>query len=180
MPSGPQSTAGHFLLAASGSIIFVRVVGLATMNNSFYLQEVLEDSRGRGFRQFTFDLARCGGFDSTFMGMLLGLAQEMAAPSAPARSACEVVVVNADSSHRKLLAGVGVDRMVQIHPEAVQFPEVELRRLEDRPDDPKRRIRAIISAHESLVRLGGPNREKFGTLLDGLKREFAADAPAKT
>ncbi len=179
MSSGPPATQGHFLLAASGKNIFVRVVGLATMNNSFYLQEVLEDSRGRGFRQFTFDFARCGGFDSTFMGILLGLAQELAPPAATAFPACEVVVVNADGSHRKLLAGVGVDRMVQIHPEAIQFPEVELRRLEDRPDDPKRRIRAIISAHESLVRLGGPNREKFGALLDGLKREFGEDAAAK-
>jgi anti-sigma B factor antagonist len=143
-------------------------MGLATMTNSSRLQEALEDLRTQGFHRFVFDLEECTGFDSTFMGILLGVA--LGEARGPAGAA--VMVVNSADSHLKLLSGVGIDRMVTVHVDPIEFPPVDLQRLDDRPVDALRRIRTMVAAHENLVRLGGPNVDKFGFLLDTLKQEL--------
>ncbi len=179
MPSGP-SQQGHYLIAASQRSFYVRVVGLATMTNSVHLQEVLQHSRSQGFRRFIFDLGACSGLDSTFMGILLGVAMgENGGPSPGDEEGSNggdgpatVVLVNASSYLAGLLAGVGIDRVVKLHGEPVEFPPVGLQRLVDMPPDPLRRIRSMVTAHENLVRLGGQNVIKFASLLDALRREL--------
>jgi anti-anti-sigma regulatory factor len=174
MSSGPP-TQGHYLLAASGKTAYVRVVGLATMNNSAPLEEVLEDLHRHGCDQFIFDLSSCTGFDSTFMGLLVGLARrEPAEPGGPAAGG-SVVLVNSSEVHRRLLAEVGLDRVVRLRSEPIDFPAVELRRVDGAHVDPRLRIRSIVAAHENLVRLGGANIEKFSALLECLKRELDED-----
>ena len=173
MPSGPQ---GHYLVAASQESFYVKVVGLATMNNSVSLQEVLADLPRQGFRRFFFDLASCTGFDSTFMGIMLGVAHAELPPSTGPRTELSVVLVNAREDHVRLLSEVGLHRVMKLRREPVAFPPLDLKRHEDRPADPRSRIRAIIAAHENLVRLGGPNIEKFGMILETLKRELGEDA----
>jgi anti-sigma B factor antagonist len=177
MPSGPQPQ-GHYLVAANHDSFYVRVVGLATMNNSPFLQEVLEDFRTRGYHRFIFDLETCSGFDSTFMGIILGVALSGNGKSggvgAPGTGGASVILVNCNQEHTRLLSGVGVDRMVRLSPTPIQCP-LELQRLEDRPPDPLRRMRSVMSAHENLVKLGGGNHEKFGALVEALRRELGGD-----
>jgi hypothetical protein len=165
--SRPQ---GHYLLAYGPEGVYIRVVGLASMNNCTLLGEVLSGLRAEGFQRLMFDLAACSGFDSTFMGLLLGLTRpEDGADEGPGAA---VVLVNASPEHRRLLAEVGVDRLVRLLAEPLEFPQTELRRLEEQPVAPQRRIRSIFSAHENLVRLGGANVEKFGSILESLRREL--------
>ncbi len=180
MANGPGSQ-GHYLVAASEDSIYVRVVGLATMTNSARLQDVLDDVHRRGVRRFIFDLENCSGFDSTFMGILVGVAQGGSNGSARngdgdgnGNGEASVILVNAAPNHSRLLSGVGIDRMVHLHPGMVRFPGPDPEKLEDEPVDPLRRIRSMVSAHENLIRLGGANVEKFGAMLDALKRELGA------
>jgi len=178
MASAPQ---GHYLVAASQDSFYVRVIGLASMTNSVSLQEVLTDLPRQGFRRFIFDLGLCTGFDSTFMGIVLGVAHAQLDPHlqvAGSPDGITVLMVNAREEHIRLLTEVGLHRVVRVRREPVDFPKLGLQRLEERPADPRSRIRSIIAAHENLVRLGGPNIEKFGMLLETLKREFNEDATA--
>src|SRR4026208_962578 len=99
MPSGPQ---GHYLVAASQESFYVRVVGLATMNNSVSLQEVLADLPRQGFRRFLFSLASCTGLDSTFMGIVLGVAHAELPLSAAPGAELAVVLINAREDHVRL------------------------------------------------------------------------------
>ncbi len=181
---------GHYLIARSLEELYIRVVGLASMTNCVRLQEVLEEMHAQGCRRFIFDLDGCSGFDSTFMGLLLGIAlkggarngngskeaKPAPAPGAPPlANGTTVVVVNSTAAHSKLLSDVGIDRVVRFHREPVRVPESMLLPLDDRPVEPLRRIRSMIAAHENLVRLGGGNVEKFGEMLDVLKRELQTE-----
>jgi len=172
-----SASQGYYLVAASQGSFYVRVIGLAAMTNSVSLQEVLADLPRQGFRRFIFDLANCTGFDSTFMGIVVGVAHAQTAPSG-APDGVAVLMVNAREEHIRLLTEVGLHRVVRVRREPIDFPPVTLKRLEERPADPRSRIRSIIAAHENLVRLGGPNIEKFGMILETLKREFNEDAAA--
>jgi anti-anti-sigma regulatory factor len=176
MANGTQQQGQFLVAAATPDSFYVRVVGLATMSNSVSLQDTLDDARQGGARQFIFDLGACSGFDSTFMGILLGVAlsEDRKNGNGGQGDGAKVILVNATEAHAKLFANVGIDRLVHLKSGAVKFPPVELKKLENGSPEPLRRVRSMVYAHENLVRLGGSNVEKFGAMVDALKRELGA------
>ena len=154
-------------MATTDEVVYARVVGLGTMNNSFSFKQFLEHLREKGFRKFVFDLSDCRGFDSTFMGILLGIALGHA----------NVVLVNLKSELRSLLSEVGIHRVVQLCDEPVPLPDVTLRKLEPKAVDVQSRFRHILTAHENLVRLDPRNQRKFGAFLQILRKELGENSP---
>jgi hypothetical protein len=158
---------GHFLVATSDLVAYIRVVGLGTMNNTISLKQFLEHLQERGFHRFVFDLSECSGFDSTFMGILLGLALGQ----------ISVVVVNANRAQKKLLSEVGIHRVIRLCEDRMPPPDVTLKRLEFSPVDHRTRTRTMLEAHENLVSLDEKNRQKFGVFLDLLRGELGETSP---
>ena len=158
---------GHFLVATSDDIVFSRVVGLGTMNNSIGFQQFIVELKSKGYRKFIFDLSQCDGFDSTFMGILLGISRE----------AKLVVLVNALEEHSRILSEVGIDKVVHLCHSPVELPEIELQRLESRAVSQDERQRVVLSAHENLVRLDRRNEEEFGQFVDLLRGELGEGTP---
>jgi hypothetical protein len=163
--SPPGQAPGHFLVAASDGAVYTRVIGLGTMNNSIAYKQFLDRLQREGYRRFIFDLSQCEGFDSTFMGILLGVAL----------GGGSVVVVNAGAPHRRLLGEVGIHRVVRLCEEPVELPVIDLQRLEEGPVDPGVRLRTLRAAHENLAELDTSNQEKFALFLEELRRELGED-----
>jgi hypothetical protein len=160
-----EPSQGHFLVATTDEVAYARVVGLGTMNNTLSLKVLLEQLQGKGLQTFVFDLSECSGFDSTFMGVLLSIALGQS----------EVLVVNSSSKHRKLLEEVGIHRVIKLCDEPLDLPDVTLQKVESSPLDSRSRIRHIVAAHESLVKLDEKNERKFGTFLELLRAELEED-----
>ena len=158
---------GYFLVAASDDIVYSRVVGLGTMNNSIAFQQFIMNLERKAERKFIFDLSQCDGFDSTFMGILLGISRE----------AKLVVLVNALEEHSRILSEVGIDRMVHLCDSPVELPAIELQRLESRVVSHDERQRVVLNAHENLVRLDSRNEEEFGQFVDLLRDELGDETP---
>ena len=197
---------GHYLVTANLGTVYVQVVGLGSMNNCFSLQDFLHDLHGKGYCQFIFDLKECRGFDSSFMGVLIGLCNRRSsepsgstgAPSSPspsnisastsdgdgqggtssdpgARSASHrVIIVNCSDEQRKLLSSVGVDRVVELCQQPINFPvpEAKLSRVKQEPVGVERQLRSIVKAHQDLIQLEGANEEKFGAFVNLVKQEL--------
>lgn len=157
---------GRFLVAVSGNVVFARVLGLATMQNSVSFKEFLERVQEEGYRKFVLDLDECPGFDSTFMGILLGLALRQGS----------VVLVNVKAPLRKLLEDVGIHCVVTICEHAMPFPEAAMQELDLKVDGGSW-VRHVLAAHESLVRHDRRNEAKFGAFLDDLRRELGEGSP---
>ena len=149
-------------MATTSEVVYSRVVGLGTMNNSVSFKQFLDHLREKGLRKFIFDLGECAGFDSTFMGILLGLALGEG----------EVVLVNVSGHQRKLLAEVGLHRLIRVCSGQVAVPDIVLQRLEQRTVAQDVRWRLILEAHEDLVRLDGRNKEKFEDFLKAVREEL--------
>jgi len=161
----PGSSQGAFWVATSDDVVLTRVVGLGTMNNSVPFQQLSEHLIGRGYRKFIFDLGECRGFDSTFLGILLGLAQ----------AGRRVVLVNGNASHRALLEEVGMDQIVSLHEGRVGIPNLPMEKLEQRAVGSQERIRMVLTAHENLVRLDSRNEAKFGEFLARIRAELGEE-----
>lgn len=136
------------------------------MNNSISFKQLLDRLRERGFRRFVFDLSECEGFDSTFMGILLGLALGDG----------RVVIVNPSAQQRDLLSEVGIHRVVELCDRPIRPPDVDLEDLDTAPVDPRERVREMLVVHENLVRHDPRNREKFGGFLEALRRELGEES----
>jgi anti-anti-sigma regulatory factor len=132
------------------------------MNNSIAFQQFIEHLREKNYRTYVFDLSQCDGFDSTFMGIVLGVSL--------ARK--RVVVINATPAHRKILAEVGIDRVVRLLDGALRLPAVPFQKLEQKAAGSEERIRMILEAHENLVRLDERNEHAFGGFLRAIRGEL--------
>ena len=165
-PAFPGSSQGHFLVATTDSVVYARVVGLGNMNNSVALKRFLDQLREKGYEKFIFDLEECSGFDSTFMGILLGLALAHS----------KVVLVNVNGQQSTLLADVGICYMVTMCEGPVPAPDISLQPLAERTVDQRSRLRVILESHENLVRLDERNQKKFQGFLTALRHELGSDA----
>ena len=159
---------GHVLASCDEHSVYCRVVGIGNMNNCAPFQAFSLHMQERGYRQFILDFSTCEGLDSTFLGILLGIAVGRGSGTA------EVVVVNASVSVRRILHEVGIDHLVDVCRDDVQLPDVPLTRLDPIEYAPEKKIDMVLEAHENLCRIDGENSRRFGEFLDLLKGELAA------
>lgn len=157
---------GKIEVARLGHVVYVRVTGLATMHNCGSLSGLCHNMLDGACQEVVFDLAQCTGMDSTFMGVMAGLAQ--CRPEGP----CPVVVANADDHLRKLMDGLGLSYIVDVRDDPVQAPRVETQELHDDWANEHDKIEFIKEAHEHLVAIDKRNHERFGPLLDAFTKQF--------
>ncbi len=168
-PVKPQNESVFFACCAA-DVVVVRVVGRGTHLNSPALQEITERFfHDNGATQFVIDLGECPGMDSTFMGMLAGIAIRQ-------RNAHtgSTVLVNVNEQNHRLLEVLGLSRLLEIRdahphgePDKLEFLEgrrPELSKLE--------RTLHMIEAHEQLLNLDTENEVKFQGVLDFLKESL--------
>jgi len=76
-PGGHKQESGtskDYLAVARGSdLVVIRVVGKGNMITASALADFAEQQRRAGFKRFVFDMERCNGLDSTFMGVMVGM-----------------------------------------------------------------------------------------------------------
>ena len=157
---------GSYEVAVGARAIYVRVHGLGSMTNCLCVRDFLDDmlSSNRGF--IVFDLDDCTGMDSTFMGVMAGVAT-FHVDDHPAG----VAVVNAGKPLVKLLRSVGLNELVFIEPDSFDIPDLEFHVLEEKATE-EERLKLIRSAHEHLINISDENEKLFGGLIRTLEAEM--------
>jgi anti-anti-sigma factor len=106
------------------------------------------------------DLSECNYMDSTFMGLLVGFNKRLL------RSASKrLIVVKPTETARDLLAGLGLNALIDIIETTLPFPEG----LENVVKTKSASVDLLLKAHENLMELSEENRKKFATLHAALK-----------
>jgi len=157
---------GFYEVAIAKHAAYVRVYGLATMNNSLCLRDFIEKALAVGRTFIIVDLAHCTGMDSTFMGLLAGAAMSEQNGKSPG-----VAAVNAGGPLLELLKSVGLTELIFVEPEPFNAPDFEFARLEE-PSGEDARLALVRSAHEHLIKLSDHNEEVFGPLVAALEMEM--------
>lgn len=158
-----------FEVARSGDAIYVRVRGLGSMMVAPTFEAFAERSIDEGVRQFVIDLAECTGVDSTFMGLLLSLANRLREGGQP--HPC--IAINVDEHAQKQLSSVGLDAFITIKegrtklPSALKLTELAVVSASDRE-----RLKLMVRTHRELVAADARNKAKFGPFLEGLLAEL--------
>jgi len=150
-------------VGVAGSVVWVRVDGRGTFQNSSGLKEFAAEMTRRGHREFIVDLVGCELMDSTFLGTLTGIALGL-------RPDGTLTVVRANPRNRDVLANLGLDRIFTVEEEAPEPGPTDMRSAEPGAPRPARR-ETIVEAHENLVAASPENAIRFKDVLEFLQQK---------
>lgn len=156
-------------VARAGDVILVRVLGLGSVNNAPLLGDFAVKALTEGSCRFAFDLAECRGLDSTFLGAMVGIAQEAAELAGKKGWVC---VFNVSDANRELFEIVGADKYVRCGSYVAMEP-IETHPLVGKPVSQEKRLEIVRRAHENLLKIDERNEARFGEFLRCLAAEMA-------
>jgi len=161
-----DSAEPHFEVALCGDTVYVRAVGLASMRNTACLRDFLNKMRRQGYRTVIIDLEACTGMDSTFLGIMAGVADPLHQDES-----ASVTVINGTEQQVKLLHRVGLAEFMDVVSKPVPRPRVETQPMYD-GSTPEERVDLVLQAHRKLVELSADNEKEFGPFVARLEREM--------
>lgn len=148
----------------AGAVVWVRVAGRGTFQNSTGLKDFAGEMMQRGHREFVVDLKDCELMDSTFMGTLAGIALRLGAEG-------KLQVVRANTRCRQVMKNLGLDRVLALQEEpAGDGPRPPLHDAEGNPPREAKR-ETIIEAHKNLVAADPENEVRFKDVIDFLQHK---------
>lgn len=151
----------------SGPVVWIRVEGKGTFQNSPGLKEFSRQMMDTGRRDFVVDLANCPAMDSTFMGTLAGLALRLRE-----KDNGHLWVVNRNDRNSELLQGLGLDALFSHDPTPPMISELNGSAVELTAD--KATTREVMrAAHEACVTANPENAARFKDVLEHLRASAA-------
>lgn len=174
MPGNKSST--QLQVAIQGNTAFVRVQGRATFRVSKSMKAFGQTAIERGAVQLVLDMRDCIGMDSTFMGVLAGLALQLRD-----KDPGKLYLVNCTPHTRGLLATLGLDQLVEPHEQGQPALPVVDELNESQPmtaapasnDTQHETAMMMLEAHETLVALTPENAPRFRDVVAFLREDVA-------
>lgn len=160
------------LVAVHDERALVCVRGRATFKVAPALRKFAAAALDQGATGIVLDMARCESMDSTFMGVLAGLALRLRKAGGGA-----VSVVNLTPRTRSLLEQLGLDQLLDcMDPvrarEIVReiLPQADLESLGTEAADERATLDTMLDAHQDLVDACPDNLVKFTDVITYLKQ----------
>ena len=155
-----------------GKIALVRVVGRGSFANSMALKRFAAhmQSQNKNFR-FIVDLDLCESMDSTFMGVIAGIAITQIRAGGP-----RVTVVNPSQQCHKLLKNLGLEHLVDLRTGPVnEVGRAEFRPAEATPASRAEQICLTLQAHKQLVDIDQKNEVRFQAVIEYLEKSLSEE-----
>lgn len=153
----------------------VRVDGRGSFKVCTALKQFGQSAIEAGCTAAVFDMTNCVGMDSTFMGVIAGMASRL-----KERGSGETVMLNLTPRTRGLVATLGLDRVVQVYPlgetpeayKRVLSMSAEMSALGTQAGNQVTTAETMLEAHENLVELSPDNLPRFKDVLTFLREDL--------
>jgi len=170
-----QQHADQILVALRDKLALIRVMERGSFKVSSAMKTFGAAAADKGVNRLIMDMSDCIGMDSTFMGVIAGLASRL-----KHQTGGKIYMINLHARTQSLLSTLGLDRIVETYllgrePKDIQVlvsHETHLDNLS--PEDRGRQETAslMLEAHENLVALSEKNRPKFKDVLTFLREDL--------
>ncbi len=173
----PAKCKDELLVAVRKNCAMVKVSGRGTFKAGPALKRFGALAIEKGCSQLIFDMENCVGMDSTFMGVLAGLALR-----AQKEASGRVVAMNLTLKTASLLQTLGLDRLVECYlagalPDTLKACLANALDLEDLSldeDDRRVSIETMLDAHQNLVEVAPENLTRFRDVITYLDQDIKA------
>lgn len=164
-----MSTPSSILVGCTNKVVWIRVEGKGSFQNSSGMKEFSKEMMNRGYREFVVDLKGCPVMDSTFMGTLAGMALRLRELGQG-----RLHVVNLNDRNSDLLQNLGLDQLFAMNSAPVGDGELsgEKEIVRNAATDRKEQAETMLEAHEALVEAAPENITKFKDVLEYLKQDL--------
>jgi len=165
-----DATKPTFLVDTSSDPVAIRIEGRASFQNSACLQDFFTALLAQGKRRFVMDFANCTSMDSTFLGVLAGVALQLRKLTPPG----SLVLCRLGARNLELVRNLGLHRLLTVDTETVDVnlnAPSALSCVSDRGELESARL--VLAAHENLVAADEANRAKFQDVLAFLKNRVS-------
>lgn len=165
-----EATKPTFLVDATSDPVAVRIEGRASFQNSACLNDFFTELIGQGKRRFVMDFLNCTSMDSTFLGVLAGVALQLR----KLQPAGSLVLCRVGPRNLELVRNLGLHRLLTVDAETTDVNLNTNAALACTPDKSElESARLVLSAHENLVAADEANRAKFQDVLSFLKNRVS-------
>lgn len=157
-----------YLVDAYSDPVVVRLEGRACFTNSAGLQDFFAQMLGQGKTRFVLDFLHCASMDSTFLGVLAGLALELRRKNPPG----SLVVCRVGRRNLELLRNLGLHRLLIVDASDVPLASNQAAAALECGDHrgELEQARLVLDAHENLVAADPANQNKFQDVMAYLRR----------
>jgi anti-sigma B factor antagonist len=162
-----DTSADMLEVAVQGTDAFVHVVGRGTFKASPALKKFAQSVGEKGCQRIILDMKDCLGMDSTFMGVLAGIAVMLR------KRGGDVILRRLRAKTCVLVDTLGLDRLVT--KELTEQDAADAGRVLTRLDtttDQRTAAATMLEAHESLVTALPENMPKFKDVLAYLREDL--------
>ncbi len=168
-----------------GDATWLCIEGKGCYQNSPDVEHFMQEKIASGRRNFIVDLAKCTGLDSTFMGMLLGMAKRLRL-----QQGC-LHIIHVLGQNARLLKGLGVHYFCSVAEDDGGFdsagadacqcgspldggkvPEATAA-VPHREIDKKEQTQHCLQAHEDLAAASEENEGRFREVIELMRRKAA-------
>jgi anti-anti-sigma factor len=159
-----------YMVDAYSDPVVVRVGGRACFQNSACLRDFVTEMLRQGKTRFVLDFQHCTSMDSTFLGVLAGIALEIR----KREGGGSLVLARMGPRNLELVRNLGLHRLLTV--DSGNFPmafEGCDTALQCRDQTELEHARLVLEAHENLVTADESNRTKFQDVLAFLKNRVA-------
>jgi anti-sigma B factor antagonist len=155
-----------FLVDATSDPVAVRIDGRASFQNSSALNDFFNEVIASGKTRFVMDFANCTSMDSTFLGVLAGVALQLRKQTPPG----SLVVCRLAPRNLELVNNLGLHRLLTVDTQTTDLNLNTASTLAVTPEkDEVASARVVLAAHENLIAADEANRAKFQDVLTFLK-----------
>ena len=148
-----------YLVKICGDTAILAVVGKAGYLNCRSAGEFFSAAVEKGCTKLLVQLKDCTGMDSTFLGMIAGVALKLK------KVGGELVILNPGERNLELVENLGITKLIKISNEAKEGTPEDSLPTSSAP------VSAILDAHENLVEADSSNLVKFEDVISFLKKE---------
>jgi anti-sigma B factor antagonist len=157
-----------YLVDAYSDPVVVRIDGRACFQNSSCLRDFVTEMLRQGKTRFVLDFMHCASMDSTFLGVLAGLALQLR--KAVPNGSGSLILARVGQRNLELIRNLGLHRLLTVDAGDFQMsfskceavlPCTNHTELEN--------ARLVLEAHENLITVDEGNRAKFQDVLAFLK-----------
>ena len=155
-----------FLVDAECDPLLIRIEGRACFQNSACLRDFFATMTARGKRRFVIDFGHCASMDSTFLGVLAGVALDLRGQT-PAGS---LVLCQVGPRNLELLQNLGLHKLLCVDTTVAHSPD-RCSALDCQPQHNElENARLALEAHRNLVAADDSNRTRFQDVLAFLQK----------
>ncbi|OQW96300.1 MAG: hypothetical protein BWK77_05380 [Verrucomicrobia bacterium A1] len=173
--ASPEQPADKLLVAVQQNTAFISIQGRGSFKISAAMKEFAAAAIAQGCRRLVLDMADCVGMDSTFMGVLAGLAARL-----KSQAGGRIVMVNLSLRTRGLLTTLGLDQVIDPYMAGATPADLQpyvarrgdLSSLDTQEKSQRATAETMLEAHEALVQLSPENLPKFKDVLTFLREDL--------